>query len=161
MPEPEQAVGARSQRLSVQGEDVEIPGRIYSPELSSDVVRSLSEVQRLIAACVYSRHHDGYVRQSSCAEILASPEPWVVPYIVQLLGEYVVEISTLILERLTAQSSFSAPAFREFVAANNAFIELTQQRAISYWDCYYRRDFARDDYPAITALDLLRQGKGE
>ena len=161
MPEPERVIGARAQRVSVQGEDVEIPDRIYSPELSSDVVRSLSEIQRLIAACVYSRHHDGYVRQSSCAAIVASAEPWVVPYIVQLLGEYVVEISTLILERLTAQSSFSAPAYRQFVDANSAFIELTQQRAISYWDCYYRRDFARDDYPAIVALDLLRQGHGQ
>jgi hypothetical protein len=81
----------------------------------------------------------------------------VVPYVVQLLGEYVVEISSLILDRLTAQSSSSWPAYREFFRANRAFMALTEQRAISYWSCYYRHDFARVEYPALVALDKLRQ----
>ena len=84
----------------------------------------------------------------------------MVPYVVRLLGEYVVEISTLILERLTAQSSFTWPAYREFVRANSAFMALTEQRAVSYWGCYYRGDLARDEYPALVALDKLRQGDG-
>jgi hypothetical protein len=98
------------------------------------------------------------VRQSACATILPSAEPWVVPYVVQLLGEYVVEISTLILERLSGQSSFSWPGYGEFVRANSAYITLTEHRAISYWNCYYRHDFACGDYPALVALDRLRQG---
>ena len=105
---------------------------------------------------MYSRHHDGHVRESACARILRFSEPWVVPYVVQLLGEYVVEICALILDRLSAQSSFSSSAYREFVSANPEYLELTQQRAISYWSCYYRQDFTRNEYPALIALDRLR-----
>ena len=83
----------------------------------------------------------------------------MVPYVVQLLGEYVVEISSLILDRLTAQSSFSWPSYREFVGANGGFMALTEQRAVSYWSCYYRHAFARAEYPALVALDKLRQSE--
>jgi hypothetical protein len=157
LPEPTHVLEARAQRVSVQGEEVEIAARIYDPDPVGSAIERLNDVQRLIAACVYSRHHDGYVRQSACGAILPSTEPWVVPYVVQLLGEYVVEISGLILERLTAQSSFSRPSYREFVRANSAFMALTEQRAISYWSCYYRRDFTRGEYPVLVALHKLRQ----
>ena len=158
LPQPKHVMTAHAERVSVQGEAVEIPYRIYNPEPPAGAVKSLSELQRLIVACICSRHHDGYVRESACAAIVPSREPWVVPYVVRPLGEYVVEISTLILERLTAQSSFTWPAYREFVRANSAFMALTEQRAISYWSCYYRHDLARDEYPATVALNRLRKG---
>jgi hypothetical protein len=88
--------------------------------------------------------------------IVLSPEPWLVPYVVHVLGEYVVEISTLILERWTAQASFAWPACRDFARANPAFMALTEQRAVSY----YRHDLARDEYPAIVALSRLGEGAG-
>jgi hypothetical protein len=39
------------------------------------------------------------------------------------------------------------------VRANGEFIALTEQRAVSYWSCYYRDRFARREYPAIATLD--------
>lgn len=41
---------------------------------------------------MFTRHHDGYVRQEWAREVVPVAEPWVVPFMVQLLGEYVVEI---------------------------------------------------------------------
>jgi len=158
LPEPRHVHTARGQLVSVAGEDLELPSRIYNDPLPVDVIGDLGGVAELITGCVYSRHHDGYVRESACVTILSSAEPWVVPYVVQLLGEYVVEICALILTRLSAQSMFDSTAYRDFVAANPAYFELTRQRAISYWSCYYRRRFAREDYPALIALDRLRQG---
>lgn len=157
LPEPRHVLTARAQRVVVQGQEVELPARIYHPELSGHAMRRLSPIQRLIATCVYSRHNDGYVRQASCAAVLPAPEPWIVPYVVQLLGEYVVEISTMILDRLTAQAAFNWPSYQEFVRANEPFIALTEQRAISYWSCYYRTGFSRSEYPALVALRNLRQ----
>lgn len=47
----------------------------------------------------------------------------------------------------------SLPAF---LTQNPRFAELTRQRAISYWSCYYRALHAsRDTYPALTALSRL------
>ena len=158
MPDLSVPMAARAEHVSVRGEHVEIPNRIYNRELASRAVERLNESQRRVAACVYSRHHDGHVREATCATLLASEEPWVVPYVVQLLGEYVVEISVLILDRLSAQSSFNSPGYSEFVRANSAFIAVTEQRAISYWSCYYRHDFSRDEYPPLVAIDRLRSG---
>src|SRR3954451_20282697 len=76
----------------------------------------------------------------------------------RLLGERVIEISALILERLTAQSSFAWPAYEEFVRANSDFMARTEQRAVRYWDCYYRDRCTRGEYPVIVALNRLRKG---
>lgn len=155
---PDFVMAARGERVSVQGEEVVIPYRVYNPELSGSAIGTMSDRQRLIAGCIYSRHCDGHLRERSCARIVASAEPWVVPYVVRLLGEYVVEISALILDRLTAQSSFTSPGYRQFVRANTDFMARTEQRAVSYWNCYYRQDHARAEYPAIVAISRLRQG---
>jgi hypothetical protein len=157
MPRPGHPAAMRRERVLVHGETVEIPYRIYNPEPPADPVERMSERQKLIVGCVYSRHHDGHVRERHCAHIVESTEPWVVPFVVQLLGEYVVEICARILSRLAARSSFASPGYREFVRANGEFIALTEQRAISYWSCYYRDRYARREYPAITALNRLQE----
>jgi hypothetical protein len=158
LPRPWRRLGADAHRVVVQGEALQIPVRIYTPEPPNLLAGGQSAVQRLIAGCVHSRNSDGYVRQAACARILPSAEPWVAPYVIQLLGEYVVEISALVLDALSTQSSFEWPAYREFVAANGEYMALTEQRAVSYWSCYYRHDFSRAEYPALVALDKLRQG---
>jgi hypothetical protein len=157
MPPPGHPAAKRREPALVQSETIDIPYRIYNPEPPADAVEGMSDRQKLIVACVYSRHHDGHVRERHSAHIVDSTEPWVVPFVVQLLGEYVVEICALILSRLAARSSFASPGYREFAQANSEFIALTEQRAISYWSCYYRDRYARREYPAIAALDRLRE----
>lgn len=50
----------------------------------------------------------------------------------------------------------SLPAF---LTQNPRFAELTRQRAISYWSCYYQALHpSRDTYPALTALSRLGAG---
>jgi hypothetical protein len=107
----------------------------------------------------YSRHHDGHVRQRALRALLDCDEPWTAPFVVQLLGEYVIQIcadiekftQTALPARLAMQASLSA-----FLMQNPCFAELTRQRAISYWSCYHRALHAsRDTYPALTALSRL------
>jgi hypothetical protein len=156
MPPPRYPAANRQERVLVQSETIEIPYRIYNPEPPADAVDGLSHRQKLIVDCIYSRHNDGHVRERHCAHIVESTEPWIVPFVVQLLGEYVVEICARILSRLAARSLFASPGYQEFVRANDEFIALTEQRAVSYWSCYYRDRYARREYPAIAALDRLR-----
>lgn len=73
------------------GESVTIPSRIYHDEPNADVVRSLSGIQQVILRCRYSRHCDGSVRRRHLEQIVRLDEAWVVPFVVQLAGEYVVE----------------------------------------------------------------------
>lgn len=117
-----------------------------------------------------TRHHDGYVRQRHLEPLVAEPGEWVVPFVVQLLGEYVVEIHEAILARLLPildRSADAREAYRRFVAANPDFIAVTEARIASYWNCYYRDRFVRyrrrdpdgprypGDYPASIVLEAL------
>ena len=54
--------------------------------------RYLTARQRLILGCIFTRHHNGYVRQQWMRAVVPHAEPWVVPFVLALLGEYVVEI---------------------------------------------------------------------
>ncbi|MGA5408013.1 hypothetical protein ACPCSC_12190 [Streptomyces lavendulocolor] len=64
--------------FSVHGgeEAVAIPYRIYQDEPPGDLVRPLTEAQRVILHCLYSRHCDGLVRQRHMEHIAGSAEPW-------------------------------------------------------------------------------------
>jgi hypothetical protein len=60
-----------------------------------------------------------------------------------------------ICEALTTDAA-ERGALGEVAAENPGFFELTRQRAISYWNEYYRHDFpSRDDYPGLAALALV------
>jgi hypothetical protein len=143
----------------VDGEAVTIPYRLYNPEPSSVRMGSLSPVQLTMLACLYTRHHDGRVRQRYLRLLAAQANPWVAPFVVQLLGEYVVEIVLDTREYLAQAGEPLRAVYRRFAADNPQFLNLTRQRATSYWDCYYRSRFPdREDYPAFRILRALEEG---
>jgi hypothetical protein len=73
----------------------------------------------------------------------------VAPFIIQLLGEYVIEV----VERAAAVvEEASSPAFALFVQENPSFLDLTIARATSSWNAYYRQRFRRrEECPAFPA----------
>ncbi|MEU8081617.1 hypothetical protein AB0B31_39935 [Catellatospora citrea] len=145
----------------VQGQQVSIPGRIYHDEPPAEAEASLSARQRQLLHCLYSRHCDGTVRQRHIAKIVDSADPWVIPFVVQLVGEYVVEILIAIcadLRDLVAPGTTGHRlAYGQFIVDNPAFFARVQRRVVSYWSCYYRSAYPTfRDYPGCTLLDLLR-----
>lgn len=143
--------------LVVGGAVVTIPMRLYHPVRPGYGFGS--GPAGTIAGCLYTRHNDGYVRQWALRHVLPSAEPWVVPFVVQLLGEYVLGIC-LDIEAFVRETLPSSPphraAYAEFVRSNPAFLDLTAQRATSYWAEYHRgRYLDRDEYPALAALRVL------
>jgi hypothetical protein len=118
--------------VTIQNERVEIPYRIYFEYPGTD---NLSGKELLILNCLFTRHHSGYLRQKYLERIILSDEYFVTPFIIQLLGEYVVEILHAIENNLndTRLSNLA-----RFAKENPAFFEATKSRMISYWDVYYR-----------------------
>ncbi|WBB63919.1 hypothetical protein O7599_15965 [Streptomyces sp. WMMC500] len=139
---------------------VAIPYRIYQDEPPVDVVRALTGVQQAILHCLYSRHSDGRVRQRHLERIASSDEPWAVPFVVQLAGEYVLEILECIqhgLSDLLSKRPAQRLAYGDFIAQNPWFFARTERRVVSYWSCYYRWRFpVFGTYPGCHLLDLLR-----
>lgn len=146
--------------VEVQGETVVIPTRIYNEEPSADLEQPLSGTQQVILHCLYSRHSDGRVRQRHLEQIVASGEPWVVPFVVQLAGEYVLEILEVIgrgLPGLAVPGSAQCRLYGEFIARNPAFFARTERRVVSYWSCYYRWKYgAFGTYPGCILLETFR-----
>ena len=150
LPEPEHPAAATF-RVKVDGEMVEIPTRIYhSP--SRIAGEGLTALQRELLDCLLTRHYDGLIRQEHLVRVVRTSHTWVVPFVVQLLGEYVVQIIDVIQENLVA---LDRALYREFLYANPGFFALTAQRVTSYWDRYYSH-YNRDEYAGFRVLEFFR-----
>lgn len=123
--------------LWVDGQSIRIPMRQYLRVRRPDA-KSLQAVEGTVRACIYSRHHDGTVRHNWLPVLLNRPLDWVAPYLVQLAGEYVVEIAHDIDSVARRPHSAWQPVLTEFALANPRFVELTRDRAASYWDAHLR-----------------------
>jgi hypothetical protein len=150
---------AGSFEVWVHGEQLAIPDRLYHCEPCENLTAHLSAVQAKILHCLYTRHHDGHVRQHHLDRIIEATDPWIVPFVVQLIGEYVLEIVIAIKDGLADINLRGSPhhqAYGRFVAENPEFLLLTSQRVASYWDCYYRNRFPHRYYPGRTLIDSLK-----
>lgn len=136
--------------LVVGGQKVSIPRRIH---FRSTLIlsRSLPEQAVRIADCLLSRSTDGFSRQSALQRIVGLNEVWSVPYVVTLLGEYVVEVIEEIQHSLP---DINLALVREFLSENPQFHSLLNARSVSYWNCYYRSRFP--DYATYPAAVVLR-----
>ena len=74
--------------------------------------------------------------------------------VIKLLGEYVVEVLRIIEANL---QKLDKPVYGQFLRANPDFLALTEQRVISYWDCYYRFPGPKEDYPGFRAIHFFKQ----
>lgn len=144
----------------VGDELVLIPHRLYDDVSLS--ARFGTGRAATVAACLRTRHHDGRVRQRAVRELLAGDaalEPWVVPYVVLLVGEYVVEIVEDVAAALTdldVDGSVQRRAYGRALAQNPELVRLTSARAVSYWDCYYRARYPQlDAYPGRRLAEAL------
>ena len=143
----------------VDGQTVSIPYRIYNAEPAPLEVQRLSPTQQTVLACLYTRHHNGYVRQRHTEAVVRHALSWVCPFVVQLLGEYVVQIVLAVRSEmvdLDQPGTAIHTVYGDFAAANREFIAVTWQRATSYWNCYYRGQYAdRRTYPSFPILASL------
>jgi hypothetical protein len=87
----------------------------------------------------------------------SSADPWVPPFVVQLLGEYVIEIAQAIEEVVSP----GLDSYRAYADANHDHCRVVSARMINYWALYHRRQvpsFA--DYPAYRAVSRLGVWRG-
>jgi hypothetical protein len=125
----------KSFSVMCEGETLHIPQRIYRPILSESEFASLGPVDQSIAACWFTRHHDGHVRERFLRSLRAFDSSWVIAYVVALCGEYVAELLKYIWER---RELFDAAVLGRWLHDNPKYYLLTRARVASYWDCYYR-----------------------
>lgn len=148
---PAQEPGLRSRfSVLVSGESVHIPYRVTHDVASVDL-NGLTDLQTVLLSCILTRHFDGFVRERHLARILTSNYEWVPPFVIQLVGEYVLEILCRVRDGL---SDLDRNLYRDFLLANPAFFDRTKQRVRSYWYCYYT-NVKKEDYAGFEIVRFL------
>jgi hypothetical protein len=137
-------------RVSVEGEGVFIPYRVYLDLAMIDRAR-LTPLQDELLDCLLTRHHSGFVREKHLRNIVSSNQVWIPPFVVQLVGEYVIEILDAIRDNL---HNLNPQLYRRFLLDNPMFVALTKQRVASYWNCYHRA-YRREDYAGSQIVEFL------
>ena len=125
-------------------EMIRIPYRIY---VDDDIIFSnrMTERQKLIYHCIFSRSFNGYVRQKHIEALLALDLPdWAIPYVIKICDEYVKEILEVVYHKLQGRNN---ERYKALCALNFDYFRLGHSRMISYWNEFYRYDCYRyDDY---------------
>ena len=122
--------------VDLNGEKLVIPDRLYFNEPTNDKEASLSETQKVILNCIYLRHHNGYLRQRRLEKLNGSFHYFIIPFTLQLLGEYVIQILDTLDKQICVKDIIM---YKVFVNENPLFWRRTQKRMVSYWNEYYRR----------------------
>jgi len=117
-----------------------IPARIYTDERQLNNLSKLTSRQKEIVYCLYSRHHDGFVREKCLKKFVTSSNLFTAPYILQLLGEYVIEIIDVIYLN---RENIDHDNLVAYILENPDHYERTKQRVYSYWNCYYRKAYPK------------------
>lgn len=137
--------------LDIDGRNVYIPERLHFH--STEKILGEHSHASLAARCLLTRSTDGYLRQRALKSILRSQEIWIIPFIILLLGDYVVEI---VNEILPALPEFDRFTYANFVRQNRPAMRVLRAKATSYWSTYYRKEYPNpSSYPGLLALRQL------
>lgn len=162
------ALAARqwTERFSVQAgrQSVLIPARLHFA--SERIPLNAQEEAWRFARALQTRSNDGFERQRAARDLMADLKPWEAPFIVALIGEYVVEILEDVSNALTPDLERVLGAF---LIENEAFWATTKRRVASYWNVYYRsscaserrRTYRRDEYVGFKLADRLEAAASE
>ncbi|MGE6515999.1 hypothetical protein [Lysinibacillus sphaericus] len=136
----------------VNKNSMKIPERIYFNEPTLSDYNSLSARSQIIIDCLFTRHHDGFIRQRKVEKVIkyCAQYNWIIPFVIRLTGEYVIEILQTIKANLAVMDKVS---IKQFINDNEVFYHRIEQRVISYWNCYHRREYPNEnDYSGFEIL---------
>ncbi|MCY1692611.1 hypothetical protein OVA29_20545 [Exiguobacterium sp. SL14] len=145
--------------VKLEQEQIQIPMRVYVPEVALDRIEQLTPTQQTILYGLYTRHHDGHIREHYLRQLLKTQQQdeWILAYIIELASEYVREIVDIIVPAI---EQWNPEVKRRFVEDDLAYMKRIEDRMISYWNAYYRSSGERRseaDYPGFRIIESLRE----
>lgn len=137
-------ISTLSEAYSLSDEEVVLPYRCYFKLLSNGKLNTLTELQKLVYACIALLHPDGYTREKYLRYLLDKPmEEWMLPFLLKLSGEYVKEILAVLYE---SRMNIDNTALKTFCQRNPLQAQRCYSRMVSYWAEYYRFEIT---YPIV------------
>lgn len=135
--------------VHVGREELLIPYRLHFAAEGAEARRD--ECWRYVRA-LQTRSNDGFQRQRAVQDLVQGTRPWEAPFVVALLGEYVVEILGDVADALDPALE---QRLAQFIVDNPAFWATTKRRVTSYWNVYYRRRRTSETRRAYTRSDYV------
>jgi hypothetical protein len=131
------AAGNSQESIEVvfEGEGLRIPFRVYYDIGLVDAAVLVPGDAGVVAACLGSRHKDGYLRQRCIEAVLREPRAWSAPYVVEALDERPAQILQAIAGKIPDEL---LAAVSNFVTANEAHFLHLCRRCVSLWNEHYR-----------------------
>lgn len=136
--------------INLDGQTINIPYRIYYNE---PVQQNLTDTETFLLDCIFTRHHNGYVREKKVRRIVTADNYLATPFVAQLLGEYVVEILQVVKDNLSLTQLDNLIKLKK---DNPKFFKMTEKRVQSYWDCYYKWTTKKVDYVGFQILKAMK-----
>ncbi len=145
--------------MRLEQERIQIPTRLYLLEVDSERIKQLTSTQQTMLFCLYTRHHDGHIRERYLRQLLKTnqQDEWILVYILELASEYVLDIVDIIVPVI---EQWNLEVKRRFVSNDPAYMKRIEDRMISYWNAYYRSSGERRseaDYPGFRIIESLRE----
>ena len=140
-------------QVFLDNEMISLPYRIYMNELNVEVLEQLTIHQQIILHCIYTRHFNGHIREASLAKLYGATDGFVIPFIVQLLADQVLEILIALQRHVTGHG---ANDYAVFTRNNPKYWQQTQDRMVSYWNAYYRPRYPKiGPYPGKQIAHMI------
>ncbi|WP_060721904.1 hypothetical protein [Pseudonocardia sp. EC080625-04] len=155
--------GVADHDVHVDGDPVQIPYRVSFPWPPPGFVARFSPRRQAVVAAWMSRSENAGVRQRAVRELFCVHEPWVVPFVVQLCGEYVHEIAADVDRFVRTELPHHDElrhAYGRFVRDNPRYLATTRHRAVAFRELDHRWPHRGDldhRYPQLAALDALAE----
>jgi len=141
--------------VCVDGEILAIPVRVYYLPARLMHASEAPGDAGLVALCLGTRHHDGFVREACLARLLDARRDWIVPFVVQLVGEYIPQIVRRIEDALPG---LDHAAYGRFLLENPRFFARTERRVISYGYTYLAAGYPDlRDHPGTRTIAAFRR----
>jgi hypothetical protein len=143
--------------LILENETLIIPYRLYFDEPNPELEKALTDKQKDILSCIYLRHHNGHLREKRLNLILNNSEKWTIPFVIQLIGEYVYELLPIIDKKVNENT---LDFYAEFRDENPKYWQQTESRMVSYWNEYYRNKFPKlKEYLGFEIVNRIKKRK--
>jgi hypothetical protein len=144
--------------VDVRGEEFRLLRRVYFDYVylkdgswHTHARWQMPSLEQDVLACIYSTHHDGVVRAQSINRLIESRHDWALPYLLNLVSDYVVEITELIDYRA---DRIDIEIAHQFAASNHRYVSRIADRVLSYWSLWHRvRHHSGTDHPQYAWLE--------
>ena len=153
------AIHSENVEIKIHSETIVLTDRLCFAEPKPELENNLTDTQKQILNCIYTRHLNGYIREKRLKNLLNFDHEWILPFKLQLLGEFVIEILFELDKHITDKN---IKQLKQLTLDNKKYWQQTKSRMVSWWDADYRHRNYKNikDYIGYKIMKRINKANG-